>query len=96
MKPGMLKIITRSLIFYRKDAVYQVIIVLLLSAIITGSLLTGTSVRNSLRRTSDQKSGNARIIVSSGQRFFSSTLADKLLVRTGKRAVAILETEGYC
>ncbi|HOU02645.1 MAG TPA: hypothetical protein PLL94_04975 [Bacteroidales bacterium] len=96
MKPGMLKIITRSLIFYRKDAVYQVIIVLLLSAIITGSLLTGTSVRNSLRRTSDQKSGNARIIVSSGQRFFSSTLADKLSVRTGKRAVAILETEGYC
>ena len=96
MKTGMLKMITRSLIFYRKDAVYQVIIVMLLSAIITGSLLTGTSVRSSLRRTSDQKSGNTRIIVSSGQRFLSSTLADKISEKTGEKAVAILETEGYC
>ena len=96
MKTGMLKMITRSLIFYRKDAVYQVIIVMLLSAIITGSLLTGTSVRSSLRRTSDQKSGNTRIIVSSGQRFLSSALADKISEKTGEKAVAILETEGYC
>jgi ABC-type antimicrobial peptide transport system permease subunit len=96
MKPTLLKIITRSLIYYRKDTVYQVIIVILLSAIITGSLLTGTSVRSSLRRTTSQKSGNARIIVSSGQRFFSSTLAEKITEKTGRGSVAILETEGYC
>lgn len=96
MKPGFFKLISRSLIFYRKDSVYQVIIVILLTAIITGSLLTGTSVRSSLRKTSDQKSGNAKIIVSSGQRYFNSGLAEKISEKTGKQSIAILETEGYC
>ncbi len=96
MKPGIFKLISRSLIFYRRDSVYQVIIVILLTAIITGSLLTGTSVRSSLKRTSAQKSGNTKIIVSSGQRYFNSGLAEKISEKTGKRSIAILETEGYC
>lgn len=50
MRPGIFKLISRSLFFYRKDSVYQVIIVILLTAIITGSLLTGTSVRSSLKK----------------------------------------------
>lgn len=78
MRPGIFKLISRSLFFYRKDSVYQVIIVILLTAIITGSLLTGTSVRSSLKKTSGQKSGNTKIIVSSGQRYFNSRLAEKI------------------
>ena len=96
MRPGIFKLISRSLFFYRKDSVYQVIIVILLTAIITGSLLTGTSVKSSLKKTSGQKSGNTKIIVSSGQRYFNSRLAEKISEKTGKKSIAILETEGYC
>lgn len=96
MKPKFWKIIFRSLLYYRKDAVYQIIITIILSAIITGSFFTGHSVRGSLKRTSAEKLGNTDIIISSGLRYFNHSLADKISESSGNRAVSVLETEGYC
>ena len=95
-KAGMLKMILKSIFFYRKDAVYQVIITILLSAIITGSLLTGHSVRSSLRKTTYEKLGNTDIILSSGLRYFDASLAGRISLSTGDKSAALLETEGYC
>ena len=92
----LLKMIFKSLLFYRKDAVYQVIITILLSSIIAGSLFTGHSVRSSLKKTADEKLGNTDIIVSSGLRYFDASLSDRLSETTGDMTVSILETEGYC
>ncbi len=95
-KAGMLKMIFKSIFFYRKDAVYQVIITILLSAIITGSLFTGHSVRSSLRKTTYEKLGNTDIILSSGLRYFDASLAGRISLSTGDKSAALLETEGYC
>ena len=90
------KLIGRSLLYYRKDAAYQIIIVALLSAIITGSLFTGYSVRSSLKRTAMEKLGKTDIVISSGVRYFDASLAEKITGITGREAVPVLETDGYC
>lgn len=90
------KNIFRSLYYYRRDSVYQVIISIILTAIITGSLLTGESVRKSLKAASGQKLGNTDIVISSGLRYFDKSLASRFEEKTGMRTVSILETGGYC
>jgi len=90
------KSIRRSIIFYSRDAVNQAIIILLLSAIITGSLFTGHSVRASLRKSSSEKLGNTGILISSGLRYFNGSLAERISAETGEKTIAILETDGYC
>ncbi len=96
MKPDVCRMILKSLVYHRKDAVYQVIIILILSAVIAGSLFTGHSVRSSLKRTSEGKLGNTDIIITSGLRYFDPSLAEKISEQTGNPSVSILETEGYC
>ena len=90
------KSIRRSIIFYSRDTINQVMIIMLLSAIITGSLFTGYSVRESLRRSSSEKLGNTGILISSGLRYFNGSLAEKIEAETGEKVVSILETDGYC
>jgi putative ABC transport system permease protein len=96
MKQNLLSSVFRSLRYSAKDSVYQVIIVALLSAIITGSLFTGYSVRNSLRKTSAEKLGSTDIIVSSGLRFFDVSLSQRVEAVAGEKAVSLLESDGYC
>jgi putative ABC transport system permease protein len=93
---SLTRTLKHSLLFYKKDAVNQIIIVALLTAIITGSLLTGDSVRESLRKTASEKLGNASILISTGLRYFDPSLAERLSHTTGEKAVSILETDGYC
>jgi len=90
------KSIRRSIIFHSRDAVNQVLIIVLLSAIITGSLFTGHSVRESLRKSSSEKLGNTGILISSGLRYFKGSLAERISAETGEKAIVILETDGYC
>ncbi|HOO99105.1 MAG TPA: ABC transporter permease [Bacteroidales bacterium] len=87
--------IFRSIIYNRKDVIYQVVIVAILTAVISGSLLTGESVRDSLRQTSAEKLGNTHFVISSGLRFFNASLDSSLSLHTGDRAVSILELDGY-
>jgi putative ABC transport system permease protein len=96
MKHNLLSSAFRSLRYSVKDSVYQVVTVTLLSAIITGSLFTGYSVRNSLKRTSTEKLGNTDIIVSSGLRYFDASLSQRIESVTGEKAVSLLESDGYC
>jgi ABC-type antimicrobial peptide transport system permease subunit len=96
MKQALVKIAFRSLIHYRKETIYQVIIISILAAIISGSLLTGHSVRSSLNRTLSEKLGNAELLISSGLRYFDASLADRFTAKSGAKSVAIIETRGYC
>jgi len=96
MKSDILRMILKSLVYHRKDAVYQIIIISVLSAVISGSLFTGHSVRSSLKRASLEKLGSTDIIISSGLRYFDPALSEKVSAATGNPAVSILETDGYC
>ncbi len=95
MKFFPFKIAVRSLLYYRKASVNQIIIILLLAAVITGSLFTGYSVRESLKLKADEKLGNTDILLSAGLRFFDASLAGRIAGRVDEKAVAILETDGY-
>ncbi|MBA4322783.1 MAG: hypothetical protein C0408_08205, partial [Odoribacter sp.] len=96
MKPNIFNLILRSLLFYRKSSVYQAVIIFILAAIITGSLLTGHSVRQSLRTSVTEHLGNASVLISSGLRYFDGTMAGKISEGTAEKCVALLETSGYC
>ncbi len=96
MKKIFLEISFKSLLHNKKDAVYQFLITLLLAAIIAGSLFTGHSVRESLRSSVDSRLGNTGILISTGSRYFSSSLADTMAKISGEKSTAILEADGYC
>jgi putative ABC transport system permease protein len=96
MKHNLIQTILKSLIYHRRDSVFQIIIVALLAAVITGSLFTGHSVRVSLRKAVSERLGNTDILITSGLRFFDPSLAARITASTGLRSVSILETEGFC
>ena len=74
---------------------YQFIVILLLSAIITGSLLTGSSVKNSLRQNNEERLGNTGFIISSGARYFPVSLTERMEELSGTSCVAITEMNGW-
>ncbi|HSN49915.1 MAG TPA: hypothetical protein VLR52_01705, partial [Bacteroidales bacterium] len=96
MKLNIFHIVARSISYNLKSAVYQVSIILLLAAVITGSLMTGKSVRKSLRLTSFEKLGNTGILISSGIRYFDPSLAGRISAETGLKSTGLLELDGYC
>lgn len=69
---------------------------MLLTAVITGSLMTGKSVRKSLQNTSFEKLGNTGIVISSGLRFIDPSLPARLTDRTGIESTGITEIDGFC
>jgi len=87
-------IILRSIKFYRKPVIYQVLIIVLLSAVITGSLLVGRSVKESLKSSAAEHLGNTGIVISSGTRYFNNDLVRKLS-DSGIACTGILEITGY-
>lgn len=94
--PGLFRIILRSINFYRKPVLYQVLIIALLSAVITGSLLTGRSVKESLKKSSSERLGNTGILISSGIRYFDPELGKRMKDSAGVICAGILEMNGYC
>jgi ABC-type antimicrobial peptide transport system permease subunit len=96
MKLNLFHIVARSISYNLKSAVYQASIILLLAAVITGSLMTGKSVRKSLRQTSSEKLGNTGILISSGIRYFDPSLVDRISAESGLKSTGLLELDGYC
>ena len=95
MKHGLFHIIKRSLLYYRLPALYQFVVILLLAAIITGSLLTGSSVRKSLSQNNQERLANTGIIISSGARYFPVSLTKRMMELSGTPCVAITEMSGW-
>lgn len=95
MIPGTFRILLSSIKFYRKPVLYQLLIIVLLSAVITGSLLTGESVRTSLKRSASERLGNTGIIISSGIRFFDCELVDGFDSIAGIKSTGLLEINGF-
>ena len=96
MKLSLLHIIRRSFTYHLRDIVYQVLIIIVLTSVVTGSLMTGKSVRKSLRVTSLEKLGNTGILISSGIRYFDPSLVDRVAEKAGTDCTGVLELDGYC
>jgi ABC-type antimicrobial peptide transport system permease subunit len=69
---------------------------MLLSAVISGSLMTGNSVRYSLKRSSSEKLGNTGIVVNSGMRYFDPSVSERISRHINVMSTGILEMKGYC
>jgi putative ABC transport system permease protein len=96
MKAGFFYIVRRSLIFNRKGSIQLALVILVLTAVITGSLMTGSSVRRSLGRTSVEKLGNTGIEVGSGLRYIDPSLPPRLGLITKTPVTGLLEINGSC
>jgi putative ABC transport system permease protein len=94
--PGILRIVLQSLSFNKKPVLYQVLIILLLSAVITGSLLTGKSVKMSLKKSASEHLGNADILISTGIRYFDPELVNRIRDSAHLSCSGIIEINGYC
>jgi len=95
MIPGIPQIVIRSIKYYKKPVLYQILIIALLAAVITGSLLTGSSVRSSLKKSAAERLGNTGIVISSGVRFFDASLAERMKDSAKINCTGIFETIGY-
>ena len=96
MKLNLFQIVLRSITHNFRGYLYQVIIIILLTGVVTGSLMTGKSVRNSLKQTSFEKLGNTGILLSSGIRYFDPSLSERMSAETGVESAGVLELDGYC
>lgn len=94
MVPGKFRIVSRSVRYYKKPVFYQIAIIALLSAVITGSLLTGRSVRSSLKRSASEKLGNTGITISSGVRYFDQSVVKRFSDISRAKSTGILLLTG--
>jgi ABC-type antimicrobial peptide transport system permease subunit len=94
--PVIFRIVIQSIFFYKKPVLYQVLIIVLLSAVITGSLQTGRSVKKSLEKSSSERRGNTDIMISSGIRYFDPDLVQRIKDSSDIKCTGIIETNGYC
>jgi putative ABC transport system permease protein len=93
---GIFRTIFQSLKFYKKPVLYQILIIVLLSAIITGSLLTGVSVKHSLMHKASESLGNTNIVISSGNRYFHTDLLQRMKQKAKIQSTGIIEINGNC
>lgn len=93
---NLLHIVRRSLVYNRTKLLYQVVVLLILSAVITGSLMTGRSVRKTLSESAKTRLGNTGILISSGTRYFDGSLSERISALTGMDCTGLLEISGFC
>jgi len=84
---NILTLIIRNLWFYRKQYLAVMAGIVVSTAVLTGALIIGDSVRYSLQRITDVRLGTIKVALQTTDRFFRQELAREMAVKT-KIAVA--------
>lgn len=92
MRP--VKLITQSLRFFWKRHLWLALGIAISTAVLTGALIVGDSVKYSLKTIVDKRLGNIDLALRSGDRYFTADLARKLATATDVSAAAVLRTDG--
>jgi len=87
-------LILRNLSYYRKTYFSILAGTVLSTAVLTGALVVGDSVRYSLGQLTEIRLGKTRFVVQSGDRFFSQNLANKLTEKLNSPVAPVLQLEG--
>ncbi len=87
-------IILRNLRYYRKQYFAILAGTVISTAVLTGALVVGDSVRYSLGHLTDIRLGKTRFAIQSGDRFFRQQLAGELEYDTKSPVVSALQLEG--
>ena len=91
---NILKLITKSLLFYRKQQLAVLAGTILSTAVLTGALIIGDSVKGSLKQMVDLRLGKAKYALVTGDRFVRSQLAYDLANELKISASPLLAVEG--
>jgi len=87
-------LILRNLKYYRKAWLAILAGTVISTAVLTGALVVGDSVRYSLGKLTETRLGNTRFAIQSGDRFFRQQLANELTVQTKSIVAPLLQLEG--
>ncbi|MCK9421590.1 MAG: ABC transporter permease [Bacteroidales bacterium] len=87
-------LIFRNLWFFRKPWLGILAGVVISTAVLTGSLIVGDSVRFSLQQLTVKRLGKIRFALQPGDRFFRQDLAWELSVKTGMNIAPVMQSEG--
>ncbi len=89
-----LKLLVRSLAYYRRFHLWTVLGAMLGTAVLTGALVTGDSVGRSLRGIVFDRLGGAESAMMSGDRFIDASAADTLARAAGAPVAPLLLSRG--
>ncbi len=87
-------LVLNSTRYYWKSNLSLLLAISLCAAIITGALTVGDSVRHSLMRTAEYRLGESRFSVSSGDSYFTQSLANRLKQQIIGNTCAIIGLDG--
>jgi len=88
------KYIFRSLTFYKKQHLAILLGTILSTAILTGALVVGDSVKYSLNKLVEKRLGNVAFAMQTNDRFVSNELSQKLSEVLSTQTTGILKLEG--
>ncbi len=91
---SLFSLIVRNLNYYRKPYLAILAGTVISTAVLTGALVVGDSVRYSLGQLSEIRLGKTRFAVQSGDRFFRQQLANELSEQLKSPAAPVLQLEG--
>ncbi len=91
---SLFSLIFSNLKFYRKPWLAILVGTAISTAVLTGALVVGDSVRFSLGNLTDIRLGKTRFAVQSGDRFFRQQLAIELSEKTKSPVAPLLQLEG--
>ena len=86
--------LARSLVYHRHATLGVFAGAVLGATVLLGALFAGASVRASLARAAEQRTGQATQVVTAGDRFFRAELAPELAAAAGGRSAPVLLTQG--
>jgi putative ABC transport system permease protein len=88
------KLIYRSLVFYKKQHLALLIGTIISTAVLTGALIVGDSVRGSLQELVDMRLGNASYVLQTGDRFVTADLSNHIAQEMNVETASVLLLNG--
>ena len=90
----MIKLVIRSLLYYRRQHRATILAIAMCTAILTGALIIGDSVRGSLRNMVTERLGKTTYALELNHRHIHLRMVDKLQSRLGTTVIPLLNTGG--
>ena len=90
----LFKLISKSLWYFRRQHIAVLAGTILSTAVLTGALIIGDSVKHSLRQMVDLRLGKSRYALATGDRFVRSQLASEIADKLDVSGAALLSVKG--
>jgi len=90
----LLRLVGRSVWFYRRTNLGVLLACLAATAVLTGALAVGDSMRQTLQMKVEERLGGIESALVGGDRFFRAALADELGARLGAKTAPLLHLRG--